>query len=299
VLKRTYIAPTAEAIEFDLPQSFRKDLFYMRGVNESLARSNRQTYRDKLNQRILFAKIAWKVFKQRVGWYDYWKLPQPRIPLDQRYAWELHRATVASVSLERSFVYFPLHLQPELTTSAIGDKYADQLCAIENLSRWLPADWWLYVKENPKQTYRYRDPQFFGRLKKLPNVKLISRSVDTYALLASCKLAATVTGTVGWEAITGGKRVIVFGRPWYMTLPGVHKWPISETAAGLSSTSIDHALLMEGTRSLLRKSAVGLVDIAYRASVPEYSAERNTQFIYEFLKRQLGEVSQHSSTGGA
>lgn len=292
--------PTADyAIEFELPQTFRKDLFYMRGVNELLAHSNRRSLRDAIKRRILFAKITWKVFKQRVGWYDFWKLPQPRIPYEQRYAWELERSTAMNASLERSFVYFPLHLQPELTTSAIGDQYADQLSAIENLSEWLPRKWWLYVKENPKQTHRYRDPQFFERLRRLPNVKLINRTADTYSLLAKCKLAATVTGTVGWEAITGGKRVIVFGRPWYLTLPGVHKWPVVETAESLAATATDHTALMEAIRLLLRKSAIGVVDNAYRESVPEYSAPRNTKFIYEFFKMQLAELPKHSPARGA
>ena len=42
-----------------------------------------------------------------------------------------------------------------------------------------------------------------------------------YELLDKCQFVATITGTVGWEAICKGKNVLVFGIPWYRDLTGV------------------------------------------------------------------------------
>ena len=278
------------AIDIELPRGFKKDLFYMRGVSAEVNKADHRSWGDELRRRWRFQKIAFKVWKQRIGWYNRLGLTQPRIPPDQRYEWEIHRLAKRSVDFETPFVYFPLHLQPELTTSAIGDKYSNQMDAIEELSRWLPSYWKVYVKENPKQTFRYRDPTFFDRIRDLPNVVFVDRSIDTYQLLDHCQFAATITGTVGWEAITGGKPVVVFGRPWYLTLPGVHHWPSEISAEQVAGSMIDHELLTTETKRLLRKTAAGIVDSVYQASMPDYSASRNTLFIADFLRRQLASL---------
>ena len=52
-------------------------------------------------------------------------------------------------------------MQPEMTTSAIGGEFRDQLLALEKLSNILPSGVKIYVKENPKQTLMHEDHYFF------------------------------------------------------------------------------------------------------------------------------------------
>jgi hypothetical protein len=155
------------------------------------------------------------------------------------------------------------------------------------LSDWLPRDWKIFVKENPKQTHRHREPSFFERMRKLSQVRLLDRSVDTYELMSRCQFVATVTGTAGWEAITGGKRAVVFGRPWYLTLPGVHHWPVAESPEWLARQSIPHEVLERAVSELLQKSAVGVVDVAYRAALDSFSVETNARAVAAFLRDQI------------
>ena len=142
-----------------------------------------------------------------------------------------------------------------------------------------------------KQTYRYRRPEFFDRLRSIPNVVFVNRSVDTYALLAQCQFAATISGTVGWEAITGGKQVVVFGRPWYLTLPGVNRWPVMVAAPTVAEAPVDHSQLQSAFNRLMRKSAEGLVDTNYQAALSDYSPDANTQRIADFLRREFAQVT--------
>ena len=107
-----------------------------------------------------------------------------------------------------------------MSTSTLGGNYSDQLLAIEHLSSILPDDSWIYVKENPKQTGAMRGPKFFDRLDRIPNLEFLPSYANTHDLIDNSDFVATVTGTVGWEAIRKGKNVLVFGMPWYRNLPG-------------------------------------------------------------------------------
>lgn len=132
------------------------------------------------------------------------------------------KVSIYDVDFGRKYVYFPLHLQPEMTADTIGGAYRDQLFAIEQVRRILPLDWYIYVKENPKQLPNdTRGKYFFKRLKSIDKVIFVDRHVDTYELLRNSQFVATITGTVGWEAISGGKPVLTFGECWYRNLPGV------------------------------------------------------------------------------
>ena len=155
---------------------------------------------------------------------------------------------------DRKFVYFPMHYQPEMTTSTLGGCFSDQMLAIENLLRILPDDTWIYVKENPKQTGAMRGRQFFGRLDRIPNLKFLPSYANTFELIEKSEFVATVTGTVGWEAIRKGKNVLVFGMPWYRSLPGAIQFHKGITYEMILDCKIEHSTLEQQTGELLSRS---------------------------------------------
>lgn len=120
------------------------------------------------------------------------------------------------------FVYFPLHFNPEVSTSFYGKWYVNQLALIETIMRSLPCDYKLYVKEHP-HNYSSRPRYFRQELKKLANVRLISPHANSIQLIKDCSLVLTITGTVGWEALLLQKPVIAFGDVFYTIFDEVTK----------------------------------------------------------------------------
>lgn len=203
----------------------------------------------------------------------------------RRYRKEVAALTQQSVPGER-YIYFPLHLQPELTTAALGGVFADQLLAIESLSAWLPEGYAVYIKENPKQTEKQRGPYFYKRLRALPNVRLLGRQESSAELIRHSVGVATITGTAGWEALFFGKPVLVFGAAWYREFPGVLEWgaqpSFDEFEGNRPPNTADIVAALAGA---LRTSGKGVIDTAYAELVKEFDAKENAKLVADSICR--------------
>lgn len=129
------------------------------------------------------------------------------------------------------YYFFALHLQPEASTlPGSGTVFTNQLLAIRLLSKHLPQDTLLYVKEHPaywmqkerlESIYESRNIDFYKEICSLRNVKLIKHTIPSQLLISNSIGVVTVTGTVGFEALFVGKPVIIFGTTFYMRHPSV------------------------------------------------------------------------------
>lgn len=192
--------------------------------------------------------------------------------------------TVQHVDFKKKYVYFPLHLQPEMTTDVLGGKYTDQLLAIEKLHKILPNDWYIYVKENPKQKSYMRGRYFFERLSLIPNVVFVDRTIDTYKLMESAQFVSTITGTAAWEAITGGKNALIFGRAWFDHFPGIFRFEEIESIQEILQYRISHDDIQKETNKLRRKLIKGYYKqdtLTYGGIKPQ---ENNNLALLKFFK---------------
>jgi hypothetical protein len=194
-----------------------------------------------------------------------------------------HAVNAEQIDITVNYVYFPLHLQPELTTSGLGGDYSDQLDAIEKLASMIPCDWKVYVKENPKQGYEQRGIEFYRRISTFANVVYISKDVDTYWLMENCRFVATITGTAGWESITGGKPCLYFGLAWYASIPGAIKYEDRLTVEDVLNTKVDQTEQGLAFASLYKKTRIGIVDRGYRRIYPDYSIASNAKCLEKFI----------------
>ncbi len=157
---------------------------------------------------------------------DYWhfRLKGLNRPTNvEKRLFDFYEANCSPPDNDKTFIYVPLHFQPENTTSPLGGVYANQLLMIELLAANLPENYLLYVKENPNQTWVNRHIQFYLDLLAIPQVRLISRKVNTFSLIDNCVATATVTGTAGWEGLFKGKPFIMFGDYVVKFAPGVYR----------------------------------------------------------------------------
>lgn len=130
--------------------------------------------------------------------------------------------------MDKPYIVLFLHLQPERTTIPEGGVFAQQWLIAQMLSTiCAPLGWNIYIKEHPS-TFMfgpklYRGNWFYDSLNLLSGVKLVSTSLDSSYLVKNSKAVATVTGTIGIEAVTKGVPVLFFGESSYLGLTGTFR----------------------------------------------------------------------------
>ncbi len=147
--------------------------------------------------------------------------------IDRRYTQKMFRFysdNISQVDYNRKYVFFAMHFQPERTTLPLGGAFNEQYNAINILSKSMPPDWVIYVKEHPRQfTQRrlilkqkhFRDISDYKKILELKNVLLLSAFEDVDKLMKHAQFSATISGAVGWQSLLQNRPCVVFGNPWY------------------------------------------------------------------------------------
>ena len=108
-------------------------------------------------------------------------------------------------------VFFTLHLEPEVALQSFSPEFSNSMEAIIWISKSLPAGFILVVKEQVA-SYAVRSRWYYKQLMKIPNVVLSHPDVHSWDWIKSSSIVATITGTVGQEAIHLERPVISFGK---------------------------------------------------------------------------------------
>ena len=127
-------------------------------------------------------------------------------------------------NLPENFVFFPLHVQPELAVSPLGGHFEEQLEAIRLVARYLPSGWRIIVKEHPDQSvYWHRPTGFYRDLTQVPQVDFVSPNYSVDELIKVCRAVITISSSIGRQAIITGRPVGLLGSTWWSSAPGVFK----------------------------------------------------------------------------
>lgn len=274
------------------------ELFYMKNIKQGQVDSGRVTLKAVMNilAYLIIKKPSYCVnpfklislVKRTASIYR--KLPKWRDPFARffhmnefEYFEHIIQYEENAIDLKLPYVYFPLQLQPEMTTSALGGMFRDQALALECLANMLPENVKIYVKENPKQGAYMRGPLFFHRLKRISSVHLLPSYANTHELTENSLFVCTITGTVGWEAVCKGKKALVFGSTWYQSFPGVFKYREDMTFDEIVDSVIDHASLERSLGALHSHLHEGVVDRHYEQLVAGFDRDRNCEIVADKL----------------
>lgn len=219
----------------------------------------------------------------------------------------------AMPDLNREFVYFGLHYEPERTTNPDGGEYHDQVLALIRLRSILPEDIHIYVKEHPSQFLtamkgaQGRSPLTYANIENIANVSMVRPDTPSLELTLKSVMVATITGTLALEAAILGKKALVFGDAWYEGMPNVTTWHDALTYDDIASNPLRESeevkqfLLDE----CLENKIVGCQNNSFEAHFNTYvnNEFREVEFdelfsAFSKLSRSIGARSERGGTAG-
>jgi hypothetical protein len=105
--------------------------------------------------------------------------------------------------------------------------FGNQYLMVDMLSKLVPRDWKIYVKEHFAQfkvyqaAERAKSLELYSMIASMPKVELVPLTYTSFELIDKAQASATVSGTVGWESVVRGKPTLLFGHSWYEDCKGV------------------------------------------------------------------------------
>jgi hypothetical protein len=121
-----------------------------------------------------------------------------------------------------NYFIFPLQFHPESATILLGKWFHNQVEILKIISRILPVDVKILVKEHPHSIGR-RPAGFYEEISKLHNIVIINSNYPVNELINKSLGVITISSTMGLEAILKNKPVILFGDIHYGVLSEVIK----------------------------------------------------------------------------
>ena len=155
---------------------------------------------------------------------------------------KVNRIGLLTIPKDKKYIYYPLQVQPEYNSNIMSTMWMDSISDIENLSRSIPNDWTVYVKEHPSMIWdRIRPKDYYKQIEKFANVKMINVNVDSSIIVKNSSAVASNSGTTAIEALFMGKTLIETRKNYW-------------TGIGLSAVCTDKESLYECIKSQIKRN---------------------------------------------
>ncbi len=198
--------------------------------------------------------------------------------IDSLKKYESHNVSI----LEKKYVYFPLHYEPERTTNPDGWDYYDQIKAILALRKLVPKDIPIYTKEHYSQFtkslqwYRWKGRFFYAAISKIENVYILDMNTPSTQLIKSALFTASITGTTILESICFEVPTIIMWNTWFENFTGVTRFTPKLSMSEVLSNKGNRATCEEDIRNIVLNHWIfGTIGIVDESFYPHYYNEKN------------------------
>jgi hypothetical protein len=227
--------------------------------------------------------------------------PKPALPLiwdHYRRPWlqwrnsRLLRRLDESALAAMRYIYIPLHKDPEQALNYQAPFWVSQMYTIGLLSSCLPYGYALLVRENRTNMDR-RPPRFYRQMATFPGVMLIDGYDDQFKYIRNADLIITDNGSVGWEGLLLGRRVITLADTFYDGTGLERRVREPEQLAGTVLARLEEALVKSQES---HDQALGWrLDAEWETSAPLDDADHSEAL--DLLADILGEPAHRPANG--
>ncbi len=182
------------------------------------------------------------------------------------------------IDTKEHFIFFPLHQEPERSLLISSPFINDQIEVIKLISKSLPIDYKLYVKEHPTQGKGrgWRPISIYKKMMEIPNVRLIHPSVDSHKIFPQCALVTSISGTSCFEAAFYQKPSIVFSNEGFTILPSIYQIKSPEELPNMIKSALETNVKV----SDLDKYVTFLEENSFTFDYPDLEASYHNWFYF-------------------
>ncbi len=200
-----------------------------------------------------------------------------------------------------TYVFFPLHTEPESSIGMLSPEFNEQLALIELVAKNLPAGVFLVIKEHLAAVGR-RPANFYSTISQIPNVIMVHPNSYASDMARGAECVCVISSTLGSEMAILGAPVISFGlHNNYNFLPHVHvvkSWmelrPLLRRLCGEETEAAKARRREDGMRYLssLKASSLDLSWSDYSSKKRDPATEREIEALYGELMKSLEPVNR-------
>lgn len=140
--------------------------------------------------------------------------------------------------LDTEYVFFPLQWPPESRLTVFSPQYFNQHATVEYLSRILPSEVTLFVKQHPNHPGE-QSPLWIERLRQEGKVEFLHPEHSVHHIAKHAETVIVTNNTVGFETLFYDTPLVVLGKAFYMDTPAATKVTDDGMLSRILTQSID------------------------------------------------------------